>query len=60
MTTATLQTKAPKDRSLGIAVSNEMADQLEALRRQEGERSISSVIRKLITEGFEARAASAS
>lgn len=60
MTTATLQTKAPKDRNLGIAVSTEMANQLEALRRQEGERSISAVIRKMIAEGFEARAASAS
>lgn len=60
MSTATLSTEAIKDKNLSFAVSTEMANQLEILRRQEGERSISSVIRKMIAEGFEARAASAS
>ena len=47
-----------RDKIVATAMTPEMYHSLEALRRREGERSVSAVVRKLIDEGFDRRSAS--
>ena len=46
------------DKTVGVPVTQEMKQQLEVLRRKEGERSVGAIVRTLIEEGFERRSQS--
>ncbi len=58
MTAATIQMQRKERKNIGLEVPVEMFNSLEALRRREGERSISALVRRLIDEGFERRSIS--
>ena len=55
--TATPAKTQRRDKITAISMTQDMWASLEALRRREGERSVSAVVRNLIEEGFERRAA---
>ncbi len=55
--TATPAKTQRRDKITAVSMTQDMWASLEALRRREGERSVSAVVRNLIEEGFERRAA---